>query len=359
MNTVNVRTDKSYTASYIALHADTDTVLYSGESYPVNPLLAESSFDNFETASRAVLEFLHQRMGFSLWMVTRVEGGQWIALQTIDNGYGVNEGDVFQWADSFCSRMINDEGPRIACDAQEIPAYDSAPINRQMPIGAYVGVPISKSNGELFGTLCAIDPVPKSRSIEADLPLLELLAGLLGTILDRDIEAIDRTKELDVCRNEAVTDKLTGLLNRTGWENFVSIEETRAKRYGISLGVFVLDVDDLKVANDTHGHNCGDDLLRSIGDCLRSVLRKTDIAARIGGDEFAILLPDYSAVDIDAIGVKISQAFAERDIPISLGWAMRSGHGSLVSAIAEADRRMYENKAERKIRWPVARQSRQ
>lgn len=61
------------------------------------------AFQNFESASAAVLGFLRQRLGFGLWMVTRTEGDDWIVLQSEDHGYNVKAGKVFKWADSFCS----------------------------------------------------------------------------------------------------------------------------------------------------------------------------------------------------------------------------------------------------------------
>ena len=79
-----------------------------------------SSFPNFETAVQTVLEFLHQRIGFQLWMFTRVEEQDWIVLKACDQGYGVNSGDVFKWSDSFCSRMVKGLGPNIAPCSQNI-----------------------------------------------------------------------------------------------------------------------------------------------------------------------------------------------------------------------------------------------
>ncbi len=61
------------------------------------------SFTDFASASRAVLSYLHRKLGFKLWMVTRTEGEDWIVLDAEDHGYGVEAGTVFRWADSFCS----------------------------------------------------------------------------------------------------------------------------------------------------------------------------------------------------------------------------------------------------------------
>ena len=113
---------------------------------------------DFESAGRAVLAFLHRRLGFGLWMITRTEGEDWIVLQVEDHGYGISPGTVFRWADSFCSEMVQNNGPKVAPNSDIVPAYAAAPIGQQVPIKAYIGVPLSNADGSLFGTLCAIDP---------------------------------------------------------------------------------------------------------------------------------------------------------------------------------------------------------
>ena len=77
-------------------------------------MLENRSFSDFDAAAHSVLEFLYHRLSFDLWMVTRTEGDDWIVLQALDHGYGVKEGSVFRWADSFCSQMVLGLGPCIA-----------------------------------------------------------------------------------------------------------------------------------------------------------------------------------------------------------------------------------------------------
>lgn len=80
-----------------------------------------AEFKNFEEAGQAVLKFLYQKFGFNLWMITRTEGDDWIVLQSEDNGYNVQPGQVFRWADSFCSQMVQGKAPRIAPRSEDIP----------------------------------------------------------------------------------------------------------------------------------------------------------------------------------------------------------------------------------------------
>ena len=72
---------------------------------------------DFAGASREVLSFLHQRIGMDLWMVSRADNEDWVVLAAEDHGYGVRQGDVFRWADTFCSLMVNGDGPRVAPSA--------------------------------------------------------------------------------------------------------------------------------------------------------------------------------------------------------------------------------------------------
>ena len=108
------------------------------------------NFKNFEEAGQAILKFLSQRFGFKLWMITRTEGDDWIVLISEDNGYNVKPGQVFRWADSFCSHMVQNNAPRIAPYSPDVQVYVDAPINHLVPIKAYIGQPLYKEDGSLL-----------------------------------------------------------------------------------------------------------------------------------------------------------------------------------------------------------------
>lgn len=303
-------------------------------------------YDDFEAASRAVLAYLHKRLGFGLWMLTRTEGLDWIVLQAEDHGYNVEEGTVFRWADTFCSHMVLGLGPRVASSAQDIPVYAASPIGQQVPIGAYIGVPLVKDDGSLFGTLCAIDPKPQKESIQDELPLIELLARLLGTILAADLKAVEQKRLIERSQQEAMTDVLTGLLNRYGWEKIIAAEESRSRRYASPACIIMVDLDDLKQINDTQGHAQGDALLRNTSQCLKSALRENDIVARIGGDEFAILGIECDSAGSEILFDNVKEALSSKGIKASVGKAIRDPKLGLIEAIAQADQAMYAAKAE-------------
>jgi len=311
-------------------------------------LLELVPFDDFETASRAVLSLLRDRFGLRLWMMTRVEERDWIVLQVEDRGYNVAEGTVLQWADSFCSRMVRGRGPRVAIDADRVAAYASAPIAQQLPIGAYVGVPIHTASGQLFGTLCAIDPDPQDAALEAELPLIELLARLLGTILSADLNSLESDRQLERARRDSTIDGLTHLYNRRAWEQALELEEGRARRYGIPCCVAIVDLDGLKQANDIRGHAYGDALIVTASRCLESAVRSNDFVARLGGDEFGILAADCGEIDASQLIDRVREGLAAAGIEASIGVALRDPMQGLVAAVRAADLAMYADKKRRK-----------
>ena len=194
--------------------------------------MLELGFTNFEGAAQSALAFLHRRLGLRLWMVTRVQGDDWIVLNAEDHGYDVKDGTVFRWADSFCSRMVRGEGPRIAPRSDDIPAYVEAPIGRQVKIAAYIGVPMIGVDGSLFGTLCAIDPEAQPMLRDGELELVEMVAGLLGTLLRTEMQFAEEIRRAERAQVEALSDPLSGLFNRRGWSQLLAREEERCRRHG-------------------------------------------------------------------------------------------------------------------------------
>ena len=301
-------------------------------------------FADFESATRAVLHFLGERTDLGLWMMTRTEDDDWIVLQAEGSGYEVADGDVFRWADSFCSLMVQDMGPQAAPQADRVPVYLEAPIGRQVPIGAYLGVPVMRANGELFDTLCAIDPSPQLQALSEELPLVRLLARLPGSIVEADLHRLEIERALETTREAANHDPLTGLLNRRGWDARLDTEERRARRYGSPAAVLVIDLDRLKAINDSLGHDAGDALLVRAADTLLATVRESDAVARVGGDEFAVLCMECDRRGGEAIEAKIRDAFAEARIAASIGWASRDPQQDLAAAVTRADRAMLAEK---------------
>lgn len=305
-------------------------------------------FHDFESAGKATLAFLHRKFGFGLWMVTRTQGDDWIVLQSEDHGYGVAPGTVFKWADSFCSEMIKGNGPRVAPDSGFVPAYACAPIGAQVPIRAYIGVPLTSADGELFGTLCAIDPVRQPDTIIADQDLIELLALMLSAILSTELRVAAESRRSERLAVEALVDPMTNLSNRRAWDRLLAQEEERCRRYGHAAAVFAIDLDGLKQLNDDFGHSAGDALISLAAEALREIAREVDIVARLGGDEFGVVAVECDRAGAEILLKRIHDAFASRKVRASVGFSMRNPETGITVAWGDADTRMYAEKKAKK-----------
>lgn len=148
-----------------------------------------------------------------------------------------------------------------------------------------------------------------------------------------------RLRELE---GQAMTDSLTGLLNRRAAHDTFEREAARATREQSPLCLVLLDLDDFKDYNDTHGHLAGDRLLRESSDGWRRVLRRGDHLARIGGDEFAVLLPRCPPTRAESLMARLAATS-----PIGLSWGVTDYRPAepLEATWVRADRLLYDAKA--------------
>ena len=150
--------------------------------------------------------------------------------------------------------------------------------------GSYLGVPLSRPDGRLLGVLNAHKPASAGFS-EADVRLFKAVAEQVAVAIDHAL-TFQQTQEL------MSRDELTNLHNRRYFFERFEREVYRAKRYGRTLSVIMIDIDHFKNFNDRFGHLRGDQALKTMARTLESCLRKADIIARYGGEEFLILLPE-------------------------------------------------------------------
>jgi len=318
---------------------------------PSEELLQIQPFKDAEDAIDNILNCLKLSVPFKLWMLTRVDDNDWTVLRGLDEGYGMKFGTAFEWSGTYCSRMVAGEGPMFAEDAQQYEVYSQAKMNNQLPlaIGAYIGLPIFRQDGGLSGTLCAFDPVRQPLLSDQKKQLVLTLTRSLSTlqIVYSDAEFVRRKAER--YRYEAETDALTGVCNRRGWDLALKDQEEATLRTGQNAMVAIIDLDDLKLVNNAKGHSEGDKLLKKVVQVMRNELRANDVIARIGGDEFAILVNGVSASRAAHLAKRLQLAMDCTNVLASVGYALRLRHHSMERTYEEADIAMYRAKNERKI----------
>jgi diguanylate cyclase (GGDEF)-like protein len=160
---------------------------------------------------------------------------------------------------------------------------------------------------------------------------------------------ISQSKRLeDELRRLATEDDLTGLRNRRAFEEELAAHLRLLARHGGPSSLLFLDVDDFKTVNDTRGHHAGDELLKRIGQALRDRLRGTDVPARIGGDEFAVLLPFTGEDGARRVMGDIERALEAVAVSASIGSALLEAGLTKDDALRRADEAMYRVKQQRR-----------
>jgi len=224
-------------------------------------------------------------------------------------------------------------------------------------VRAVVAVPLLHE-GRLFGSLSVNTFDPDRTFTDEDALVLELLAGLASAALaslERTAELAQANHELvqarDEAQHQALHDALTGLPNRTLLRDRVEQAILVAQRDETVLALLIMDLDRFKEVNDTLGHHTGDELLRQVGLRVRKILRASDTVARMGGDEFGVVLPMVAdaqqASRVAQLLVKtLEQPFTVNghavSIGASIGITMYPEHGTDVETLLrQADVAMY------------------
>jgi diguanylate cyclase (GGDEF)-like protein len=189
------------------------------------------------------------------------------------------------------------------------------------------------------------DPVRFAEAVEQ---LMEATAGIQAAAMEAHVAS--RSRELE---SQANTDPLTGLGNLRALQRQLANLLDVHKRYRHPFALLLMDIDGLKRINDSHGHPAGDRVLMQVAMSLRRSIRSVDTAARIGGDEFCVLLPEQDLQTAAKLAARLATAIEEEvaapgdpSISVSIGVAASPEHGDDAEALIDtADRAMYRAKA--------------
>jgi diguanylate cyclase (GGDEF)-like protein len=248
---------------------------------------------------------------------------------------------------AFCSHAIEQTGLFLVEDAAADRRFaTNALVTGDHHIRFYAGIPIHTPSGAAIGTLCVIDTVPRQLSDDQKEAL-----RILGDQVKARIELRLKQKALLQKQAEleriAATDFLTGLSTRRVFSFRAEAEFAHWKRHRSPFSILLMDIDNFKQRNDRHGHAAGDEALTVIGQVLQACLRTGDLAARMGGEEFGVLLP-HTGLDgaIDFAG-RFRRALQNADhgpLPLTASIGVASATSDCSSweqLLSHADEAMY------------------
>lgn len=173
-------------------------------------------------------------------------------------------------------------------------------------INSLIAVPFLR-RGEVLGLICAFKDAPANFKY-SDKKLFNNVAEHLAIALE-NARLFEQTKKM------AITDGLTGMYNKRYFSDVFNAEVERAKRCDHQLSIFMMDLDNFKHYNDTHGHPAGDELLMQLASIIKASIRKTDIACRYGGEEFVVILPETTKEGAMTVADKLVETIREYPFP--------------------------------------------
>ena len=303
--------------------------LDSLQRYDILDTPQEEAFDRI---TRLVRKFFDVPMS----TITFIDGHrQWFKSH---QGMEVCEGDR---GPALCAAAIAQDEPLVIPDTLADPRFASNVLVTGEPrIRFYAGVPLYTPDRQNIGTLCAADTRPRKISKDH----VAVLSDLAKIVMS----------ELEL-RLLATTDGLTGALSRRGFREEASRAVALALRYRYDLSLIMFDLDHFKVINDTHGHPTGDRVLRTTVATCDGVLRKSDLVGRMGGEEFAILLPHTNVTAAMDVADKLRSAVASQRLHTAFGPLRISGSFGVAgldrcdveidSLLQNADVALYDAKA--------------
>lgn len=246
---------------------------------------------------------------------------------------------------SRVSRIVLEKNsPAVISDIART-SLPPAPAARGYKSQSFISCPISIGN-RAIGVMNFTDRASGQPFDRSSLDLLQSVAPQLAVAIDR-ASLKEKAGEFEQL---SVTDSLTGLLNRRYIEERLTEEVKRSNRHGFPMSFMMIDVDEFKSYNDRFGHPAGDEALKIVGSVIRETLRAADVAARFGGEEFSILLPQTTSEEAITIAERIrynieQTEFPHRSVTISIGVSSCSADlCSVKNIVSAADKALYEAK---------------
>lgn len=255
---------------------------------------------------------------------------------------------------AFCAHaLMKPDELLVVEDLAQDPRFGTNPLVVSAPnLRFYAGAPLVDHQGYALGTIAVVDVKPRQLN-EAQRLVLRDLSTLVMTALDNRRRAL-------LLSHMARTDHLTGLANRADFDDALTSQIAHTARTGESFALLYMDLDGFKMANDQFGHAAGDEVLREVARRLSLQVREEDVLARIGGDEFGVMIRAGTLESAKKLSIRIDDAMSPPiDLPagqrvnigISVGIATYTDSKEThLALLARADRELYQAKRQKRER---------
>ncbi|MTI63914.1 MAG: sensor domain-containing diguanylate cyclase [Methylophaga sp.] len=316
-----------------------------------HPKVSDDLLNQWQT----MLDLLAEFMTVPVALIMRLDKDRitvCVKNNAVSNPYHVGEAETLLGSGLYCEEVVRSNAPLFVDNALNDPVWQDNPDIEKNMIN-YLGLPLRWPNGDIFGTLCVLD----SKTHYYD-DKQQGLMQQMQLMVENHLELLEKNHSLQQLSHHlqclADTDELTGIWNRRAFIVESNKELQRAQRNKKPVCLLMMDIDDFKEINDAFGHEVGDEVLKLFTHCLTATKRAYDIFGRIGGEEFAMLLPETrrsEAMELaERIRHKVSEIFFHKHhreirLTVCIGvYELASNDTTILAALSKADERLYAAK---------------
>jgi len=351
-----VRFDQEYEVSYMTKNPNPNHDPYEVDTIKANAAIARKFFEietnilsisNYKDFFEQLFTQIEEKFAIPHVWISIINGSKVSNLiEALESSDLLKKRINLIGRKTFMGLINNDKSP-ILINRDLKPYYKLLPKKRKYFVKSLAVAPL-EFEGTVIGSLNLGDYSSSRFQPSMDIFFLNQLSVKISICLS-NITAREQLIYL------ASRDPLTHLLNRREMTRILEQEFSRAQRYQKPFAVIYLDCDNLKAINDAHGHDCGDIVLKYAASTMLNVMRKEDTVARVGGDEFIIILPNQDMDKAACVSARLSSVFSAHpvnfngtDITVSISCGVAStndaGADNPSALLKLADRRLFESK---------------
>lgn len=303
---------------------------------------------------QAILDILAELMHVPAALIVHTEKNQLRIYATNQNKENpFSQGERLPPGTSILNEIVLETAQELNVTDIGKNAFWSKTHEVQYGLINYLGYPLHWPDGELFGTICVMNTDTSTYTEKQQKLMLQI-----KNIVESNLELLEKNQQLEVLSKNlqhlANTDDLTGTWNRRAFINESNKELQRTLRSNHDVCLLMMDIDDFKDINDAYGHEVGDEVLKLFSHCIQATKRPYDIFGRIGGEEFAILLPETTLKQASILAERLRQKVSEIfyftngrsiNITVSIGvYQLENEETSILTALGKADKLLYAAK---------------